>query len=189
VACRGKLLNVRDASASQITNNAEITNIKQIMGLQYGKVAPSATHLRQHTCLSEPVLLSSDQSCTVMFPFHVENMLVGLTRAPAHNKVSTTSSPSLTRDMSERRCVRATWQDYSDVKQLRYGHLMIMTDQDHDGSHIKGLIMNFLHHFYPSLLKVPGFLVEFITPIIKVTEHTTCVLHCVLLFSAAAKIR
>ena len=58
------------------------------------------------------------------------------------------------------------------MKQLRYGHLMIMTDQDHDGSHIKGLIMNFLHHFYPSLLKVPGFLVEFITPIIKVmTPH------------------
>jgi DNA topoisomerase-2 len=42
--------------------------------------------------------------------------------------------------------------------------------QDHDGSHIKGLIMNFLHHFYPSLLKIPGFLVEFITPIIKVGE-------------------
>jgi len=39
--------------------------------------------------------------------------------------------------------------------------------QDHDGSHIKGLIMNFFHHFYPSLLKMPGFLVEFITPIIK----------------------
>ena len=37
---RGKLLNVRDASASQITNNAEISNIKQIMGLQYGKVPP-----------------------------------------------------------------------------------------------------------------------------------------------------
>jgi DNA topoisomerase II len=45
---------------------------------------------------------------------------------------------------------------------------MIMTDQDHDGSHIKGLLMNFMHHFYPSLLKVPGFLIEFITPIVKV---------------------
>ena len=62
-------------------------------------------------------------------------------------------------------------QDYTDTRQLRYGHLMIMTDQDHDGSHIKGLIMNFLHHFYPSLLKVPGFLVEFITPIIKVRSQ------------------
>jgi hypothetical protein len=57
---------------------------------------------------------------------------------------------------------------YDSAKQLRYGHLMIMTDQDHDGSHIKGLIMNFLHHFYPSLLKVNGFLLEFITPIVKV---------------------
>ena len=41
-------------------------------------------------------------------------------------------------------------------------------EQDHDGSHIKGLILNFLDHFYPSLLKIPGFLVEFITPIVKV---------------------
>lgn len=63
-------------------------------------------------------------------------------------------------------------QQYDSVKQLRYGHLMIMTDQDHDGSHIKGLIMNFFHHFYPSLLKLPGFLVEFITPIIKATRNS-----------------
>ena len=28
---------------------------------------------------------------------------------------------------------------------LRYGHLMIMADQDHDGSHIKGLVINFIH--------------------------------------------
>ncbi len=61
-------------------------------------------------------------------------------------------------------------QVYDSTKQLRYGHLMIMTDQDHDGSHIKGLIMNFLHHFYPSLLKVNGFLLEFITPIVKVRQ-------------------
>lgn len=42
--------------------------------------------------------------------------------------------------------------------------------QDHDGSHIKGLIINFLDHFYPSLLKIPNFLVEFITPIVRVTK-------------------
>ena len=47
---------------------------------------------------------------------------------------------------------------------------MIMTDQDHDGSHIKGLLINFLHAHFPSLLKVPGFLLEFITPIIKATK-------------------
>lgn len=38
VPCRGKLLNVRDASAAQIAANAEIQAIKQIMGLQHGKV-------------------------------------------------------------------------------------------------------------------------------------------------------
>lgn len=56
---------------------------------------------------------------------------------------------------------------YTDLKDLRYGSIMIMTDQDHDGSHIKGLLINFLHHFWPSLLKIPGFLKEFVTPIIK----------------------
>lgn len=74
-------------------------------------------------------------------------------------------------------------QEYTSVDSLRYGHLMIMTDQvslfsyfsvtdkqDHDGSHIKGLIINFLDHFYPSLLRIPEFLVEFVTPIVKVTK-------------------
>ncbi|KAI3445041.1 hypothetical protein Pfo_001706 [Paulownia fortunei] len=58
-------------------------------------------------------------------------------------------------------------KQYDSVKSLRYGHLMIMTDQDHDGSHIKGLLINFIHSFWPSLLKVPTFLLEFITPIVK----------------------
>ena len=47
---------------------------------------------------------------------------------------------------------------------------MIMADQDHDGSHIKGLVINFIHHFWPSLLDVPGFLQQFITPIVKCTR-------------------
>lgn len=29
-------------------------------------------------------------------------------------------------------------------------------------------MINFIHHFWPSLLKIPGFLKEFVTPIIKV---------------------
>ena len=92
---RGKLLNVRDASVDQVSKNAEIQNIKNILGLKHKQV-------------------------------------------------------------------------YTDCKSLRYGHIMIMTDQDHDGSHIKGLLINFLQVQYPSLLKIPEFLIEFITPIVKV---------------------
>jgi DNA topoisomerase-2 len=92
---RGKMLNVRDASIDQITKNAEIQNIKQILGLKHKK-------------------------------------------------------------------------EYTDAKELRYGHLMIMADQDHDGSHIKGLLINFLQCQFPSLLKIDDFFQEFITPIVKV---------------------
>ncbi|KAJ3288697.1 DNA topoisomerase 2 [Borealophlyctis nickersoniae] len=95
---KGKLLNVREATYTQVANNDEINNIKKILGLQHKK-------------------------------------------------------------------------EYHDVSSLRYGRLMIMTDQDHDGSHIKGLIVNFFDHYYPSLLKIPGFLTVFITPIVKVTKR------------------
>ena len=62
--------------------------------------------------------------------------------------------------------------DYSqDLKGMRYGHLLIMTDQDYDGSHIKGLIINFIHFFWPSLIKRGDFLQEFITPIVKATKE------------------
>ena len=95
---RGKLLNVREASAKQIMDNGEVTALKKILGLQQGKA-------------------------------------------------------------------------YTSADSLRYGHVMIMTDQDHDGSHIKGLIINLFATFWPSLLRLPGFLTEFITPIVKV-RHT-----------------
>ncbi|KAI5170713.1 DNA topoisomerase II [Nematocida sp. LUAm3] len=94
---RGKLLNVREATHKQLMENAEINNIKKIMGLQHGK-------------------------------------------------------------------------KYENTDSLRYGHVMIMTDQDHDGSHIKGLIINMLEHFFPSLLQIEGFLQEFITPIVRATK-------------------
>ena len=47
---------------------------------------------------------------------------------------------------------------------------MIMSDQDTDGSHIKGLVINFIHNFWPSLFKMPGFVKQFITPLLKVSK-------------------
>ena len=61
----------------------------------------------------------------------------------------------------------------SGIEKLRYGHIMIMADQDVDGSHIKGLIINFIQHFWPALFKRKGFIQEFITPIVKCTRANT----------------
>jgi DNA topoisomerase-2 len=56
-----------------------------------------------------------------------------------------------------------------DLKSLRYGRLVIMTDPDPDGAQFKGLIINFLHYNWPSLLRLP-FLQQFIIPIVKATK-------------------
>ena len=63
-------------------------------------------------------------------------------------------------------------KEYESVKQLRYGSIMIMADQDQDGSHIKGLIINFIHHFWPSLVFNNKFIREFVTPLIKASKGT-----------------
>jgi len=60
---------------------------------------------------------------------------------------------------------------YTDLKQLRYGRVMIMTDQDVDGSHIKGLLMNLFHTEWPSLLRL-GFLCCLMTPLLKAIKGT-----------------
>ena len=56
----------------------------------------------------------------------------------------------------------------ADVNQnLRYGKIMYMTDQDLDGSHIKGLCINLFHSEWASLIKIPGFLSFMNTPILR----------------------
>lgn len=61
-------------------------------------------------------------------------------------------------------------KEYTSVKDLRYGGIMIFTDADNDGSHIKGLIINFIHAFWPSLIKIDSFITSIITPIVKVSH-------------------
>jgi DNA topoisomerase II len=56
---------------------------------------------------------------------------------------------------------------YKDINSLRYGRILIMTDQDYDGSHIRGLLINMFHELWHELIKVPGFITYMATPIVK----------------------
>ena len=99
---RGKMLNVRDESLTRVNDNKEISELKQIMGLEIGKV------------------------------YTVEDVRT----------------------------------------RLRYGKILFMTDQDPDGSHIKGLGINLFGSLWTSLLKQPGFIGFMNTPIIKAKKGT-----------------
>ena len=97
---KGKLLNVREASVTQLKTNEELNNFKMIMGLKQG-------------------------------------------------------------------------EDYTTDEKfntLRYGHIILLTDQDPDGSHIKGLFMNMLHSLWPSLIKRETFVQSLNTPIVKASK-------------------
>jgi DNA topoisomerase-2 len=52
-------------------------------------------------------------------------------------------------------------------KNLRYGKVLFMTDQDLDGSHIKGLCINLFQSQWPTLSSIPGFIGFMNTPILK----------------------
>jgi DNA topoisomerase-2 len=97
---KGKLLNVREANATQILANEEITNLKKIIGLKNNE----------------------------------------------------------------------NYDDETKFKQLRYGRIVILCDSDVDGSHIKGLVMNFIHSLWPSLIKRDNFITSLATPIVKANK-------------------
>ena len=94
---KGKILNTRGEALKKIAENNEITEIKQILGLETGK--------------------------------------------------------------------KYTKDDVT--KKLRYGKVLFMTDQDLDGSHIKGLGINLFQSEWNSLSQIPGFIGFMNTPILK----------------------
>lgn len=63
----------------------------------------------------------------------------------------------------------------ADRSQLRYGKVVVMTDADPDGSHIRGLIVYMFSKFWPELLndeKNPGFVDFMITPIVVAKQKS-----------------
>lgn len=59
---------------------------------------------------------------------------------------------------------------YKDTKDLRYGKVLLLVDADLDGSHIKSLIANLFHFWWPELLTL-GFLQTLRTPIVKTVKN------------------
>ena len=59
--------------------------------------------------------------------------------------------------------------DYDDTSKLRYGGLIILSDQDLDGTHIRALIINMFDVLWPSLVKI-GFVHTINTPIVRATR-------------------
>ena len=64
-----------------------------------------------------------------------------------------------------------TGKEYQNIdevhKTLRYSKVVFMTDQDLDGSHIKGLCINLFQNEWASLTHIPGFIGFMNTPILK----------------------
>ena len=64
-----------------------------------------------------------------------------------------------------------TGKEYKSIedvnKSLRYSKVVFMTDQDLDGSHIKGLCINLFQNEWLSLVHIPGFIGFMNTPILK----------------------
>lgn len=64
-------------------------------------------------------------------------------------------------------------KEYKDLSSLRYGRIMVMSDQDDDGFHIRGLLFNVFQSLWPSLYKHDGFIISMMTPIVKAVNSNT----------------
>lgn len=60
-------------------------------------------------------------------------------------------------------------KDTDDILQCRYDGIIILSDADDDGIHIKGLIINLFHKFWKQLIS-KGFIYTALTPIYKATK-------------------
>jgi DNA topoisomerase-2 len=88
---------------------------------------------------------------------------------PKDSKVSVIEKNGRYLDIKESMGLRQGFDYSTSINTLRYGRIMIMTDADHDGDHIKGLLINLFHEYWLSLLKRKGFFRSLLTPIVKAT--------------------
>jgi len=109
-------------------------------------------------------LSSSDRNTIGIYPLKGKLLNV---RGEAAKKISENKEISDIKKILGLETGRA-YNTIEDVhKCLRYGKIMFMTDQDLDGSHIKGLCINLFHSEWSSLVRIPGFLSFMNTPILR----------------------
>jgi DNA topoisomerase-2 len=65
------------------------------------------------------------------------------------------------------------------LDELNYRKLVIFSDQDPDGAHIGGLLLNLIHALFPSLLALdPAYVQRFPTPLVRATHKRTGHVAC-----------
>jgi DNA topoisomerase-2 len=87
-------------------------------------------------------------------------------------KDTAASKIELTKEIAELKKILGleSGRKYKNISELRYGSILIMTDQDYDGSHIRGLLINLFHELWHELMEIPGFITYMATPIVKATK-------------------
>jgi len=109
-------------------------------------------------------LSSEDRNTIGVYPLKgkVMNVRGELAKRISENKEITEIKKILGLEMGKQYLTQA------DVaSNLRYGKVLFLTDQDADGSHIKGLCVNLFQTEWGSLIRVPGFIGFMNTPILK----------------------
>jgi DNA topoisomerase-2 len=102
--------------------------------------------------------------------FPIRGKLLNVRDAPTKQIATNEEIANIKQIMGLKQNVRYT---PNNIDKLRYGGMLLLTDADVDGSHIKGLIINFIHTFWPELLQIDGFFQTISTPIIKATKKSS----------------
>ena len=154
---RGKPLNVRDVSARRVGDNEELTGLMKALGLAPGVSYAGSDVLRARALKDGFEPLAAAEAEIVGDAREIVGDARGTTRRGGKaKKTAAAAAKGKARGGG----------DSANGNGLRYGRLMLMADQDSDGSHIKGLVISMLHHYWPELLAA-GFVQEFQTPLLK----------------------
>ena len=167
------LTEVKESKAIKKTDGVKTTKVKGILKLTDANYAGTA---RSHLCTiifcegdsAKAGILSGlkpeDRDYIGVFPLKGKLMNI---RGETQKKVADNEEISMIKKILG----LETKKEYNTIEEvhkcLRYGKVIFMTDQDLDGSHIKGLCINMFQCEWASLTRIPGFIGFMNTPILK----------------------